>query len=176
MQHPFENQSMDPSSLPQIEKLSFQSIDRDYAKILYISNSIFFVILLLGIILLIMLEIGLTHWLSPTLILLWLSLYLGSLWLSSLSVRHKAFALRQRDISYKSGIFFRSWITVPFNRVQHCEIARGVLDNAFGLSVLKIYTAGGSGSDISIPGLKPDTAESLKEIIISKIEEVDEEE
>ncbi|MDH3648759.1 MAG: PH domain-containing protein [Saprospiraceae bacterium] len=176
MQPLFENNNLPTESLPQITRLEFQGIEKDYAKILYISNTIFFVAVLVAIILVIMLELGFSHWLSPTLILAWLALYLGSLWLSSISVAHKEYALRQKDISYKSGIFFRNWITVPFNRVQHCEISRGVLDNAFGLSVLRVFTAGGSGSDISIPGLKPETADRLKELIIAKIEAADEEE
>ncbi|NND35356.1 MAG: PH domain-containing protein, partial [Saprospiraceae bacterium] len=65
---------------------------------------------------------------------------------------------------------------IPFSRVQHCEIIKGVIDNMIGLVELRIFTAGGSSSDLVIPGLTPDVAFALKEHIIGKISDDDEEE
>ena len=38
----------------------------------------------------------------------------------------------------------------------------------FDLHTLQVFTAGGSNSDLSIPGLKADTAARIKEFIIKK--------
>ena len=58
---------------------------------------------------------------------------------------------------------------VSFNRIQHVSINRSVLDKWLALSTLKIFTAGGSGSDVKIPGLDPKIAEKLKEALAGKI-------
>lgn len=84
---------------------------------------------------------------------------------------YKAYAFREKDITYKTGWLWRSLTTVPFNRVQHCEVSQGILDRYFGLAKLKIYTAGGSSSDVSIPGLYLNQATDLKDFILEKIKE-----
>jgi membrane protein YdbS with pleckstrin-like domain len=80
------------------------------------------------------------------------------------------YALREKDISLKSGWFWKSMVTIPFNRVQHCDIRQGVIDRQFGLSKLTIYTAGGQSADLMIPGLRPEVAEKLKTYILKATE------
>jgi hypothetical protein len=77
--------------------------------------------------------------------------------------------LREKDISYKTGIIFYKQISVTFNRIQHVEVSQGVLGKLFGLSSVKIFTAGGSASDLSIPGLLTADAQKLKAFISEKI-------
>ena len=79
------------------------------------------------------------------------------------------YALREKDIVYKRGFIFNKTTIVPFNRVQHVSISRGVWDKILGISNLNIFTAGGSGSDITIPGLDPKMALQLKEALAVKI-------
>jgi membrane protein YdbS with pleckstrin-like domain len=95
------------------------------------------------------------------------------LWISYAykSFSFKAYAFRERDITYRTGWLWRSITTVPFNRVQHCEVSQGVIDRYLGLGKLKIYTAGGSSSDVSIPGLFVEQATDLKDFIVEKIKE-----
>ncbi|HEY3385534.1 MAG TPA: PH domain-containing protein, partial [Saprospiraceae bacterium] len=77
----------------------------------------------------------------------------------------------EKDITYKSGWLWKSMVTVPFNRVQHCDLRQGLLDRRFGLSKLTIYTAGGQSTDLMIPGLLPETAEKLKTFILASTEQ-----
>ena len=96
---------------------------------------------------------------------LWL-LWAGfSFWLTKKGFEIKGFALREKDITYRSGYIFRSVTTIPFNRVQHCEITEGPIERQFGLKKLEVFTAGGQSSDLSIPGLKGEQAQQLKEYI-----------
>ncbi|MFW5762007.1 MAG: PH domain-containing protein, partial [Cyclobacteriaceae bacterium] len=44
----------------------------------------------------------------------------------------------------------------------------GPLNRLFKLTTLKIYTAGGSTSDLNIPGLEYDDAQKLREYIAEK--------
>ena len=51
--------------------------------------------------------------------------------------RVKAFALRQHDIAYRSGLYWQKTVLLPFNRVQHAEVSSGPLQRKFGLASLK---------------------------------------
>lgn len=82
--------------------------------------------------------------------------------------RRRAYALRTRDITYQKGWLFKSMITLPFNRIQHTEVSQGPIERKFRLATLKIFTAGGSSSDLAIPGLDQETAQELREFIAGK--------
>jgi membrane protein YdbS with pleckstrin-like domain len=77
----------------------------------------------------------------------------------------RGYAVREHDITYRKGWIFRSRTTIPLNRIQHSEINQGPLDRKFNISSLKIFTAGGSASDLVIPGLLPQEAQRLHEFI-----------
>ena len=55
--------------------------------------------------------------------------------------------------------------SVPFNRIQHTEVTQGPLGRLFDLAKVKVYTAGGSSSDITIVGLNEKNAHQLKDHI-----------
>ena len=173
---PFENIEVDVNVLPAVEEAEFVPVERRYANVLYISTTFFFLLILLGLFVLIAFQLGLFSWISYAILLIWLVLYLSSLGFATISVRKKAYLLRQHDVSYREGVFFKSWTTIPFSRVQHCEIIKGVVDNMMDLVELRVFTAGGSTSDLVIPGLKPEVAFVLKDHIIGKISGSDEEE
>ena len=83
-------------------------------------------------------------------------------------VSHKGYALREHDIAYRSGMFWRKQVLLPFNRVQHVEVASGPLQRRFDLATLKFYTAGGSSVDLAIGGLMSAEAERLRTYILSR--------
>ena len=89
--------------------------------------------------------------------------------------KHKAYALRTEDLHYKQGWLWRSKSAVPFKRIQHCEISQGFIDQMLELSSISVFTAGGSSADMNIPGLNPKVASGLKNYILRKIEEDEEE-
>ncbi|MFD0975787.1 PH domain-containing protein [Salinimicrobium gaetbulicola] len=84
-------------------------------------------------------------------------------------MKRNGYSLRELDIIYKRGFLFEKTTVVPFDRVQHVSVERSLLDKFLNLSTLKVFTAGGSGSDVNIPGLKPGIATSLKEEISERI-------
>lgn len=83
-------------------------------------------------------------------------------------VKVKAYALRDHDIAYRSGLLWRKTTVLLFSRVQHVEVASGPLQRRFGLASLKFFTAGGSSVDLKIEGLLRDDAEKLKEFILRR--------
>ncbi len=172
----FENNPILVDDLPDVSVQPFQPIEPKYIRVLRISNTLFMLIILIIFCAIVISQIGMGHWVFYTGISLWFVMFILMLLFTKVSVRNKSFAIRTHDISFKKGVFFKEWTTISFNRVQHCEITKGVIDNLVGLVELKVFTAGGSSSDLAIPGLKPDLAARLKEHIMNKVEYHDEEE
>lgn len=81
------------------------------------------------------------------------------------------YALREKDLVYKRGFLIEQITVIPFNRVQHVSTSQGVLDRFFSIARLQLFTAGGSGSDINIPGLPPQLARQMKERIVQKVDD-----
>lgn len=157
----YQNLQLTSAQLPEIEQIEFESIEPKYIWILRMR------FLLAPIV--------------PGLIYVLADMYMSTFWwitagygvflmglfvVQTLGFKRKGYAVREHDVNYRTGWFFRSTTSIPFNRIQHCELDRGPVERLFDLSTLKIFTAGGSGSDITIPGLKPEIAEQLRSFII----------
>jgi membrane protein YdbS with pleckstrin-like domain len=82
--------------------------------------------------------------------------------------RVKGVALREHDIAYRSGLYWRKTVLLPFNRVQHAEVSSGPLQRKYGLASLKFFTAGGSSVDLKIDGLTKEHAGEVRSYIMEK--------
>lgn len=172
----FENNQLPSQHLPSIDDIQFESLELNYQKVSIYFTAFFFIaaiIIYLGI------GIFLEELFASPLIWIvvggWILVASFFIFLSYKSYFYEGFALREKDVVYKSGMWFRSTIIVPFNRVQHCEINQGPIDRYFGLSELSLFTAGGSSSDLNIPGLSQETAAKLKQFITNKVAHDEEE-
>lgn len=161
----FENLAQSTAELPAIEEVEFHAHPWRYKKLRVISISLFFLILAVGVGIMWFFK-GLQFTLP--FIAGWIVLYAFALLAEHKGFKIRGYALRQRDISYRKGWIWYNLTTVPFNRIQHCEISQGPLGRIFNLSQLKVYTAGGSSSDLFIGGLDPEKAGKLREFIINK--------
>jgi membrane protein YdbS with pleckstrin-like domain len=80
-----------------------------------------------------------------------------------LRYRNWGFEVQEDAVYIEHGVLVRVKKVVPFVRIQHIDSRRGPVERATGLATLVIYTAGSRGADVSIPGLKPDRADELRE-------------
>jgi len=78
----------------------------------------------------------------------------------------KGYALREHDLSYKSGVIFKSIISQPILRIQHVELKHGPIDRHFGLASLEVFSAGGAMHTFAIPGLPEEKARELRQYIL----------
>ena len=90
---------------------------------------------------------------------------------SRISFLKKGFAFREHDVLFKHGVIATNTIVIPYNRVQHVALHEGWLSRYFGLARVEIYTAGGSASDIQIPGIEKEQAEKIKQLLMGKIQQ-----
>ena len=71
---------------------------------------------------------------------------------------------------FRHGIIATNTLVIPYNRVQHVALHESLISRFFGLAKIEIFTAGGSSSDIEIPGIVKDQAENIKQLLMGKIQ------
>ncbi len=79
--------------------------------------------------------------------------------------RRLRYGLTDRLLQVVRGWLFHTDTIVPFVRVQHLDVNRGPLDKLFGTSTLVVHTAGTRNSIVTVPGLAPDRAAEIRDII-----------
>ena len=164
----FSNLELDVASLPQYEEVKLHSLSRKYLLKLHINTTISLLFFMGGLVVgyFFLQQYQLLFWLLLGFFVL---LFGWSYFVNFQLQKRNGYSLRERDVIYRRGFIFEKITVVPFNRIQHVSVERNFLDKTLNLSTLKVFTAGGSGSDVNIPGLQPDTATALKEEISQRI-------
>ena len=170
----FENAEVAIEDLPGVDTVDWQSMDPRLMRRQLAEGAIAFVLVVAGIVgLQIIFAIAFADQeFTPNLAWLWfvpLAVGVPGFAWPFVSVPKKAYAVRERDILYKSGVFWRTVTAIPFNRIQHVEKSSTPLDRKFHLATLQLFTAGGSGGDLKIHGLSEKTAEKLRTFILKKV-------
>lgn len=83
--------------------------------------------------------------------------------------RYKGYALRQHDLSYRSGVIFPTITTIPYDRVQQVSLQQNPVDRFFGLCSVEVVNGAQELSSLTIPGLTEERATALKSIIIERM-------
>lgn len=165
----FSNFEVDVAALPKYEEVELHPISKKYLIKLQVGTTISFLFFGVGIFLgfYFLPEEFHTYlvWAAIVIVLL----FGWSFFNNVMYVKKSGYALREQDIIFKRGFLFERSTVVPFNRIQHVSVERSFLDKMLNIATVKVFTAGGSGSDVSIPGIKPQTATSVKEEISARI-------
>lgn len=167
----FTNETLDLNSLPKFEEVDFSPLNKNYIKVIYINIAIILVVLAIAIGVLLYFIPELQD-ISTYLIfgISYLVLALILFFSCTISVKRRAFAIREKDILYRRGLLATTTTMMPFNRIQHVAMHEGVFSRIYNLAQIQIFTAGGSTSDIKISGIDKERAESIKELLMQKIQ------
>jgi len=79
--------------------------------------------------------------------------------------RRLHYKLTDRLLQVVRGWLFHVDTVVPLVRVQHIDVTRGPLEKAFGVATLVVHTAGTHNSIVMLPGLAPQRAAEIRDII-----------
>lgn len=79
--------------------------------------------------------------------------------------RRLRYRLTERLLQVLRGWMFHVDTVVPLVRVQHIDVTRGPIDKLFGTASLVVHTAGTHNSIVSLPGLTPERAAEIRDII-----------
>ena len=166
----FTNETINTKQLPRYESVELTSLHKNYWKVLLINNAIIFSIIAIVMIFLWM-NIEDSQEFSPFLVFgIFLVIVNVSFFLNRISFKKKAYAFRNHDVIYRSGLIATNTMVIPYNRVQHVALHEGFLSRYFGLAKVEIFTAGGTASDIEIPGIAKEEAENIKQLLMGKIQ------
>lgn len=163
----YSNTPMDIAEIPQFPSLKFNSMAKNYPLLSCLQTLFFWAVLITGLgIFVVFNQINSLPY--------WLFIVLGAfitlnLFLSFYSARLMGYLLREKDILYKQGVFWKRRTGVSFKRIQHIDITHGPLERKFELATIKFFTAGGSLADLKISGLPKKDAEKIRSIILEKI-------
>ena len=164
----FTNQKIQTDDFPAYQEVVLTPLEADYWKVVLINSFIF--ILILGI-------AGFSFFyfnpeipvdifiISSAYAVLCVLVFVVKYFSSS----SKKYAFRDHDVFYQSGFITINTTIIPYNRVQHVTLFEGLVSKQFGLAKVGIFTAGGKGSDIEIPGIKKEEAERIKILLTAKI-------
>ncbi|QRV16970.1 PH domain-containing protein [Haloterrigena salifodinae] len=71
--------------------------------------------------------------------------------------------IRDDELSIQRGVIRRKETFIPCEQIQHIDVEVRLIERVFGLSRLVVYTAGSPHSDLSVPGLDSNDANTLRE-------------
>lgn len=165
----FTNEVIDLESLPTYETVPLQAPNSNYLKVILLNITV--VALIIGAALIGLLSLDeeiqpAKYYVAIGYLILFLVIYI----LYIISFKKRGFALRDKDIIYKSGIIAETTSIVPFNRIQHVALNEGLFSRMYSLASIQVHTAGAS-SKLAISGLPLDQAKLIKEAILKKIED-----
>jgi len=90
---------------------------------------------------------------------------LGIIWANRRYDRF-GYVLTDQMLRVRDGVVIHSDAIAPLHRVQHVDINRGPLQLSFGLATLTIQTAA-PAADISLPDLRAEDAERVRDDILA---------
>lgn len=163
------NRQIWPDDVQPVENLEFQPVEPIYTRVLTARIILSYIIFIGLAFIILAFEESYRWW-----ILLGVEAILVITLVINLVLVHKiydfkGYALRDKDISYRSGIFFTSVKTVPFSKIQQVSVRTNPIARMFGLSYLDIVNGSQSSvNQITIPGLTSDDAERIKALLINK--------
>ena len=164
----FENDVLELDSLPKYEEVELHSFAPNYLLKKNISTTIWLIIVSVGLGLAYTFAVEFRPFL-PFVVGAFIMIFIWSYISNYQWYKKSGYAVRERDLIFKRGFVYERTTVVPFNRVQHVSTNRGVLDKILDLSTLNVFTAGGSGSDIALPGLFPEKSDNLKETLAERM-------
>jgi len=99
---------------------------------------------------------------------------------AELSYRFYKYELTETGFRKESGILYKRYVTIPYERIQNIDINRGIIAQLLGLSSLNIQTAGSSavmgkngfmsgvGAEGQLPGLSKEIANQVRDELIKR--------
>ena len=155
------------------DQQTFNSLDPNYFKVVIVKRLIF-ILIILGVV-----AFGYFR-IEPSKIsgLAFILIGCGVLILSAIILfsakfyfRNKKYRLFDKNLTYQEGVLVHNETVVPVSRIQPVEIDEGPLERYFSLATLSVYTAGDSGKDLKISGLRIDLAQEIKDYITNYIKD-----
>lgn len=166
----FTNNPIEINFLPKFEEVKLNSLNSKYVYVLLINLVLILILVIAGFLALFFLkQNSFTYSIWAAVFIGILLFFIGLIVFVKLSFHRKGYAFRTHDVIYKSGLISQTTTIIPFNRVQHVALYQGFISRNLGLASIELFTAGGSSSDLKIPGILLEDAQKIKNLVSQKI-------
>jgi len=169
LEDPFVNNTIDTTALPKFEDVQLTPLHPSYIKVIGFNIALVFGIIAIAA--------GFAFYyldeLEPYKLAisgLYIFLVLITIVINVISFKTRGFAFREHDVIYRSGAISINTTIIPYNRVQHVAVHEGPISRWLDLATVEVFTAGGVGGDIKIPGLEKIHATAIKQLVVGKID------
>lgn len=100
--------------------------------------------------------------------------------MAKLTYKYWKYELTEDVFRKESGVIWKKYVSIPYERIQNVDIYRGVFARILGLSDIQVQTAGASavyygrggiagvGAEGRLPGVDKETAEKLRDELIKR--------
>lgn len=150
-----------------VENLGFEHVERSYVKVVVIRIILVYILLMACALLIPLIW---EKWLPALIVEGVLAVaFAVNVALTRRIYDFKGYALRERDISYRTGIFFTSETTIPYSRIQQVSIRMNLVSRLFKLYYVDVVNGSQSAvNQFTIPGLTLERVTRLKSLLINK--------
>lgn len=164
------NRQMVSDSIDRIENLVYETLERKYIKVQFITTGLVYLTLFILTSLLLLSN----DFIYRNIIIISLECLIIISAIINLSVlpkayRYKGYAIREHDISYRTGIFFPKITTISFSRIQQVSIRQNPISRFFGLYSVDIVNGAQMLDKMTIPGLSEEKANKINAFLIENI-------
>ena len=171
----FTNREVDAEDLPDYRIVNLKPVAKGYLAWALVTQTSFWLILAAGLWVLPFLPFVTIDWAW------WNAMPAASLLVAGLTTlyffldaRVRSWALREHDLVYRYGLFWRKTVILPFARIQHVEALQGPVERRMDLMRLKCFTAGGYSGDLLVRGLDSASATRIRGFLLEQIAEAPE--
>lgn len=160
------NRQIEVGMTDRIDELRFHPISKKY-RMVQISAAIITYAIFAGLALLLLLTD--TRWTCVAAeIAIIISLGINLIILRK-AYRFKGYALREHDLTWRSGVVFPKITTIPFSRIQQVSISQTPVSRFFKLYAIEIVNGAQNLSSIDIEGLDKNEAENIRYVVTQKM-------
>jgi membrane protein YdbS with pleckstrin-like domain len=86
--------------------------------------------------------------------------------LSLFRYRYWSWKLGEDDLAVRQGVIYRSERFIARARIQHVDIASGVISRMLNIVTVSVFVGGKLAAAAVIPGVRPEEAEELRQVLL----------
>lgn len=149
-----------------VDELHYEPVSEKYRSVQIVCAVI--VYCLLAALALLLLLVGSSLWCVAAEVLIAVS-FVINLSILRKAYKFKGYALREHDITYRSGVIFPKTTTVPFSRIQQVSVSQNPVSKFFNLCAIDVVNGAQGLSSLVIQGLTKEKADAIKNVITQRL-------
>lgn len=149
-----------------VENLEFEPISEKYKKVQIAGAAIAYAVMMALALLLLLAD---TPWWCIVAEAIIALVFAGNIFILRKAFLSKGYALRERDLTYRTGVIFPKVTTIPYARIQQVSIGQNPVSKHFGLCSVEVENGAQTLSAVTIPGLPEEKARQIKDILTGKL-------